>query len=437
MCSEEIPSKVIKMERKKAPLLAPEFGPLKGTRVLLTGSIVAGPFIATMLGDLGAEVIHIEPPGSGDTYRTLGPFLTKNGKRISLPFSNDARNRLSMTLDLRINKNPESREIFLGLIKQSDIWIENLVWLEERYGITDELVMKVNPKIVIVHVSGYGHPEFGGDPKICKRASYDLIGQAYSGWPNVIGFREGPPTRLSLWACDYVTALVGTIGALAAYAHAMKTGEGQIVDVAQYEAVARILESYFTAYLNAGIEREREGNKAQGFQPYGIFKAKNGWIAIGAFGPAVYNRFLQAMHEAVGLNPSDFPWEECASTSQAVNSPKGRKLDELLTKYVEAHTVEELEELFNKYSVPCSRVMTPKDAASDLHWKSREVFVDAFDFNANQILKYTNVVPKFSKTPGKVWRGSPALGQDTEAILKKLLDYSDEEIARFREKKII
>lgn len=196
--SAEIPPKILNMERKKAPLFIPEFGPLKGTRVLLTGSIVAGPFIATMLGDFGAEVIHVEAPGMGDTYRTLGPFLVKNGKKVSLPFSNDARNRLSMTLDLRINKNPESKEIFLGLIKQSDIWIENLVWLEERYGITDELVMKVNPKIVIVHVSGYGHPEFGGDPKICKRASYDLIGQAYSGWPNVIGFRDGPPTRLSL-----------------------------------------------------------------------------------------------------------------------------------------------------------------------------------------------------------------------------------------------
>ncbi len=293
--SVDIPPKILNMEKKRAPLLVPEFGPLKGTRVLLTGSIVAGPFIATMLGDLGAEVIHVEAPGSGDTYRTLGPFLVKNGKKISLPFSNDARNRLSMTLDLRINKNPESKEIFLGLIKQSDIWIENLVWLEERYGITDEMVMKVNPKIVIVHVSGYGHPEFGGVPKICKRASYDLIGQAYSGWPNVIGFREGSPTRLSLWAYDYVSALVGTIGALAAYAHAQKTGEGQVVDVAQYEAVARILESYFTAYLNAGIEREREGNKAAGFQPYGIFRAKDGWIAIGAFGPAVYNRFLQAM----------------------------------------------------------------------------------------------------------------------------------------------
>jgi crotonobetainyl-CoA:carnitine CoA-transferase CaiB-like acyl-CoA transferase len=432
-----IPEKVKTMERKPAPLFSPEFGPLKGVRVLLTGSIVAGPFIATMLGDLGAEVIHIEPPGSGDTYRTLGPFLVKDGKKVSLPFSNDARNRLSMTLDLRINKNPESREIFLGLIKQSDIWVENLVWLEERYGITDDLVMKVNPRIVIVHVSGYGHPNFGGDPKICKRASYDLIGQAYSGWPNVTGFRDGPPTRLSLWACDYVTALFGTIGALAGYLHAQKTGEGQVIDVAQYEAVARMLESYYTAYLNAKIEREREGNKATGFQPYGIFKASNGWVAIGAFGPAVYKRFLEAMKEAVGLDPNEYPWEECAATSQAVSSPKGRKLDSILTEYVEKHTVEEIEELFNKYSVPCSRVMTPKDAANDAHWLSRQLFVEAFDYNAMETLKFFGVVPKFNKTPGKVWRGSPKLGQDSDEILKKLLGYTDEEIKRLREKKIV
>ena len=138
----EIPERVKKMKRKPAPLLIPEFGPLRGIRVLSTGSIIAGPFIGTLLADLGAEVIHIERPGFGDTYRTLGPFITRNGKKVSAPWANEATNRLSMELDLRLNQKPASREVFYGLIKQSDFWIENLVWLEQRYGITDEEVLE-------------------------------------------------------------------------------------------------------------------------------------------------------------------------------------------------------------------------------------------------------------------------------------------------------
>ncbi len=433
----DIPERVKNMKKKPAPLLIPEYGPLKGIRVLSTGSIVAGPFVGTMLADLGAEVIHVERPGVGDPYRALAPYITRNGKKVSAPFTNDARNRLSLCLDLRIHKVPEAKEVFLGLIKQADIWVENLVWLKERYGITDEMCLEVNPKLVIVHVSGYGHPEFGGDPEKCSRAAYDLIGQAYSGWPNLIGFKDGPPIRLAKWACDYVTALMGTIGALAGYIHAQKTGEGQVIDVAQYEAVARILESYYTAYLNAGIIAEREGNETPVAQPYGLYQAKDGWVALGAYGAAVYGRFLQALAEATGINPEDYPYEECGATAEAVASPKGRELHKIYTEWIRNHTVEEVERLFNKYQVPCSRLMTPKDAANDKHWLSRELFVEAIDGTIQEKLKYFGVVPKFSKTPGRVWRGGPAMGQDTDRILKELLDYSDEEIRRLKEKKIV
>jgi len=160
----EIPEKVKRLEKRPAPILIDRFGPLQGIRVLSTSSLVAAPFGGSMMADFGAEVIHVENPGFGDPIRGMPPFITGNGGKVSPIWADNGRNRLSMELDLRINKKPLSKEVFLGLIKASDVWIENLVWLEQRYGITDELVREVNPQISIVHESGYGKPEFGGTP---------------------------------------------------------------------------------------------------------------------------------------------------------------------------------------------------------------------------------------------------------------------------------
>ncbi|MEM2431812.1 MAG: CoA transferase, partial [Candidatus Bathyarchaeia archaeon] len=168
--------------RKSAPLFAPSFGPLSGIRVLSAGSIVAGPFIGILLADCGAELIHIEST-EGESWRYVGPFIEGDGRRIGSEYASGVRNRLHIALNLRTE---EGKEIFYGLINQSDIFIENMVWLEERFGISDEQILSVNPKIVIVHVSGYGKAKFGGDPEKCSRASYDLIAQAYSGWNKAI-----------------------------------------------------------------------------------------------------------------------------------------------------------------------------------------------------------------------------------------------------------
>ena len=165
-------------ERK---FIIPEFGPLSGMRVVGAGSLIAMPFAASMLAEFGAEVIQIERPSAGDTYRTFGPLARdEDGACVGAAWIQEARNRLSMTLELR----PDSRdahEIFLGLIRESDVFIENMVWLD-KLGIHDDELLRVNPALVIVHISGFGHREFGGVPEICARASYDMIGQAFSGW---------------------------------------------------------------------------------------------------------------------------------------------------------------------------------------------------------------------------------------------------------------
>ncbi len=418
------------LERKKAPLFAPSFGPLSGIRVLSAGSIVAGPFIGTLLADYGAELIHIEPI-SGEAWRYVGVALEAGGKKIGAEYATGVRNRLSIALDL---ETEEGKEIFYGLIKQSDIFIENMVWLKEKFGISDEEMLRVNPKIVIVHVSGYGKPEFGGDPEKCSRGSYDLTAQAYSGWCKAFMAPLDDVVKIPFYTGNYLTALFGAVGALAAYIHAQRTGEGQVVDIAQFEAIARVLEFYYGLYYNVGYIDWRGYEKKHPFtQPYGLYRAKDGWVALGAVGPNVYRRFLEALSELTEINPDDFPYEE----TQVRDSPKGRELDKIITECLMKYTREELEKHFSKWRIPCSRVSTPDDVIKDAHWIQRGDIVDVLEMNTGKVIKQMGIVPKFSKTPGKVWRGPPRIGEDTVRILKELLELSDEEINDLRSRGVI
>ena len=434
----EIPERVKELEKKPAPILSERFGPLQGVRVLCTGSIVAGPHGAALMADLGAEMIFVENPGMGDLLRRGLPHIkAEDGRSISAGWVDSARNRLSMELDMRIHKNPRSREVFLSLIKASDIWIENMVWLEQRYGITDELVLKTNPRIVIVHESGYGKPEFGGEPNKCWRAAYDIVGQAYGGFTHLAGDPDGPPTRLEPYSADYITATFVALGALMGYINAQEKGEGQVVDVAQFESVARIMADVFPTYLNTGHVPGRSGNKRDWFQPSDIFQTSDGYAAIGAFSVGVFNRFLQAMAEATGINPADYPAEECTLSKENINSPKGLALDKLLRDWVRSHTKAEASALFDKYQVPCGPVYTAKDAAEDPHWIGRGDFVECVDQTIQKKVKIFGITPKASETPGKVWRGAPALGQDSEDILTRILDYTPSEVQQLRQAKAI
>ncbi|MDH7578256.1 MAG: CoA transferase [Bacillota bacterium] len=420
------------IQRVPAPALIPSFGPLAGMRVLSTGSIVAMPHAANMLADFGAEVIHVERPKGGDTYRTLAPFVKDGEKGVSASWAQDARNRLSMTLEVNL-KIPEAKEIFLGLIKNADIWFENLVWLE-KFGISDEMCLAVNPRLVIVHISGFGRPQFGGIPEVCDRGSYDMIGQAASGWMSLMGFPEpNPPSMAKPWSNDYISAMFAVFGALIAYVHAQKTGEGQVIDIAQYEANARILCDTFVSYLEAGILRQRTGNKSPAFQPYDVFRAKDRWVAVGAFGPAVYERFINALD----LDPNYYTWKECASSVEAVASEKGQELDRLTREWVGGRTAKEVEEHMAKYKVPCSIVCDARDAVDNPHWQARENFIEYEDQTLGRKIKALGIIPKLDKTPGKVWRGAPRVGQDTESILSKILGYSQAEIEVLKEKRII
>jgi crotonobetainyl-CoA:carnitine CoA-transferase CaiB-like acyl-CoA transferase len=419
--------------RVPAPALTPAFGPLQGIRVLSTGSIIAMPHAATMMADFGAEVIHVERPRYGDTYRTLAPFVRdSSGKQVGASWAQDARNRLSLSLEVDM-KVPESREIFLGLVRNCDIWFENLVWLT-KFGISDAMCLEANPRLVIVHVSGFGRPEFGGVSEVCDRGSFDMIGQAASGWLNLIGFPEpNPPSLVKPWSSDYYSALTALFAGLSGYIHAQKTGQGQSIDVSQFEANARVLSDTFVSSSEARLVRERSGNKPPAFQPYDVFKAKDRWVALGAFGPAVYERFLKALE----LDPEEFAWKKCGGSIEAVASEKGQELDRITRAWIAGRTAREVEEHMARHRVPCSVVINAKDAFESPHWREREDFIEYEDQTLGRNIRALGVIPKFAKTRGRVWRGAASLGQDTDAILKTLLGYSEEKIARLRERRII
>ena len=305
--------------------IIPEYGPFAGMRVITSGSLIAMPFAATMLADFGAEVIHIERPGVGDTLRMLAPFAEVNGKKVGTAWAQDARNKLSLTLELNL-KHPEVKELFYGLIKEADIFMENMVWLD-KLGIYDEELLKVNPKLVIVHISGLGNAKFGGIPSVCNRASYDMIGQAFSGWLYLQGFKDRDPVVAKPYMNDFVSAFAALFGTLAAYTAAQKTGKGQVVDVAQFEAMAQYMCGTYTTYTMAGQVTERSGNASPAFQPYDLFESKDGaLVALGAFGPGVYKRCIQAL----GFDLEYFNYKDCSSGVEAVASPKGRDLHGLL-----------------------------------------------------------------------------------------------------------
>ena len=358
-------------ERK---FIIPEYGPFAGMRVVCSGSLVAMPFAATMLADFGAEVIQIERPGVGDTLRMLAPFAEVNGKKVSTAWAQNARNKLAMALELNL-KFDEVKEIFYGLIKEADIFMENMVWLD-KLGIYDEELLKVNPKLVIVHVSGMGHKEFGGIPSVCNRASYDMIGQAFSGWLYLQGDPDRDPAIAKPYTNDYVSAFATVFAALSGYIYAQKTGKGQVIDVAQFEAMAQYMCGTYTAYTMAGIVGERTGNFNPAFQPYNLFKSKDGFlVALGAFGPGVYKRCIPAM----GLDIEYFNYKDCSSGPAAVASEKGQELNAKVIEWCANHDAQEIESIMEAARVPCATVNTAKSAYENAHFRSRGDWVKYVD----------------------------------------------------------
>lgn len=412
--------------------IIPKFGPLAGIRVVGAGSLIAMPFAISMMADFGAEVIQVERPGIGDTYRKFAPVKKIGEKELSAAWAQEARNRLSLTLELNL-RDKDAKDIFYKLIKESDVFIENLVWLD-KLGIYDEELLNVNPGLVIVHISGFGRQEFGGSPETCGRASYDIIGQAFSGYAMFNGQDGEAPVLIKPGLNDYVTALFALFAIQSAYLSAKNTGKGQVVDVSQFEAMAKIMrEGYTRNALNLG-EVHRTGNRSEATLPWNCFQSRDGrYLVIGAIGEAVYARFMHVIGEDV----EKYPYAKAAKGAAAVNSPLGLELEEHIEEWFASHDAADIEDLMCRARVPCSMIRLPGECLSEPHYLMRDDFVKYTDQATEMQITAFGIAPKFSSTPGRIWRGPPRLGQDTEKILKDLLHYSEEDIRRFKEKKII
>src|SRR5712692_7831852 len=351
------------METRPRSLLPEQFGPLQGVRILSTGSLIAQPYAAALAAEMGAEVIQLERPGEGDAaWRHLGRQLpTKDGTgKAATTWIQERRNSFYATLDFG---KPEGRELFLRLTKGCDIWMESSKsGSYAKWGLTDDVVLQANPKIVIAHVSGYGQT---GHPDYLGRASYDMIGQAFGGLMYQTGLPEpDPPTRAAPWTADYVTALFVLASSLAGYVHAQKTGRGQSVDVSQFECIHHLLSGTMVEYFANGFVRERTGNKATAFQPYDTFRASDGWVVVAAVGKVVFDRVLPV----IGLDPADPKWAEAVTDLESI---AGIEFDAILRGWIAERSVAEVVEAFNRAQVACCPIMSSRDAAEDSHYRAR------------------------------------------------------------------
>ncbi|HEV8678097.1 MAG TPA: CoA transferase [Stellaceae bacterium] len=422
-----IPDWIKHLDRPATPCLVPAFGPLEGIRVVGTGVFVAQPFIGTKLAEFGAEVIHVERLG-GDTFRTTAPHLTRGPRPHGCDEAEVGKNKLSLGLDL---KQARGIELLMALWKISDVWLEcSIPGALERGGITSELALAVNPSLVIVRVSTYGQY---GKEEYLGRAGYDAIAQAYGGMINLTGDPAGPPQRAKTYTGDYITALTGWAATMMALWEVRKSGRGQVVDLAQYEAVAQTNGNTLPLFTGEGAVYGHTGNRAPGFQPYDTFKCRDGWVYVGALGGAIYDRVAKF----IGLDPAEYSFEACSKDAAAVNSEKGREFDRRLREYCAARTALEVETEMNAVQIGCARVFNVRDQYEDPHYAAREMTVPVLDRQSGVPIRVFGVVPKMSLTPGRIWRGAPSVGDDTTDILATMLGLSEASIGRLYDDAVV
>lgn len=393
----------------------PKFGPLAGLKVFSTGSVVASPFSSMLFAEAGATVIHAESAGAPDTCRA-----------IQYAWNQEHRNELGLAINI---PTPEGKDIFFKMIKWADIWFESSKGgTYAKWGLTDEVLHEANPKLVIVHVSGFGQE---GDPAYVNRASYDAIGQAFGGYMFINGFPEpNPPMRANPYTCDYITALNGAWAALAAYQRAKETGKGEVIDIAQFEVMMKIQLHYPMTFFQEGKILARNGNADPKFAGYSAYKCADGnYVFVGLVGGGP----MKKGKKLLGLEGDpDFP---DGMQLALQGTPAGVKLNDGIQGFCEKYPAEEVDKIFMESGVPCSIILNVEMAEKNSHYIAREVFTEWEDPQYGKV-KGVNILPKFKDAPGQIWRGAPLYGQDNSDVLKEF-GYSQEEVDALYEKGVL
>ncbi len=384
-------------------------GALRDVKVIELGQLIAGPFCGQLLGDMGADVVKIEPPGAGDPMRQWG-----NGEH-KVWWQVIARNKRSVTANLRL---AEGQELARRLLADADIMIENFKpGTVEKWGLGPAELHAINPRLIIVRMSGYGQTG-----PYASRAGFGGIGEAMGGWRAIVGDPDRPPSRMGVSIGDTLAATYGCMGALAALHARERSGRGQVVDSALYEAVLQVMESLVPEYDAMGLVRQRSGSILPGIAPSNVYSCSDGEYMIGGNGDAIFARLAEAMGQPGLAQDPRFATHGARGAHQ-------RELDELINAWTRTLTVDQLEALMIEHSVPAGRIYTGREMLADPHFAAREALV-AIEHPEIGPIRMQAPMPKLSETPSSVRRPAPPTpGQDNAEVYGERLGIGAAELA--------
>lgn len=397
-------------------------GALKDIRVIEMGQLIAGPFCGQLLGDMGAEVIKVEPPavdgkGGGDPMRNWGRGEDKLWWEVV------SRNKKAVSANLRV---PEGQELVRKLAATADILIENFKpGTMEKWGLGPDILHEINPRLIIVRVSGYGQTG-----PYSSRAGFGGIGEAMGGWRYIVGDPDRAPSRMGISIGDTMAASYGCMGALAALHSRETTGKGQVVDSALYEAVLQVMESVVPEYDYSGYIRERSGSVLPGIAPSNVYKCADGEYLIGANQDAVFGRLCEAMGRPELATDPRYINHVARGTNQT-------ELDELIEEWTKTLKVDELETLMIAHSIPAGKMYRAPEMMDDPHFAAREAIIE-LETPRWGTLKMQSAFPKLSGTPSTVRTPAPdQIGQHNAEIYGELLNISEHALAQLSEQGVI
>jgi len=394
-------------------------GALDGLRVLDLTRILAGPLCAQMLGDMGADVIKVEPPGAGDDTRTWGPPFT-NGE--SAYFLGINRNKRSLTLNMAVKAG---QEILAQLVKKSDVLVENFkLGTLEKWGISNEWLEKNAPRVIRCSITGYGSS--GPDAAL---PGYDFILQAESGLMSICGEPDGTPTKYGVAIVDVVTGLYACNVILAALTARNRTGRGQHVEVCLYDSGIAMLINVASNYLVSGKDARRFGNGHPSIVPYTTYPAADGLIAVAVGNDGQFARFAETVGHSEWAHDSRF-----AKNPDRVTNREA--LDDLIAQTLKREQSSTWSEKLRAAGVPCGPINSVAEALNDPHTLARGM-VRTVKHPKVGDLRMVGIPFRFSATPEAIRRAPPLLGQHTEEVLGTDLGFSSERIAQLRAEKVI
>lgn len=391
--------------------------PLAGVRVLELGAFIAGPFAGQLLGDLGADVIKIEPPGIGDIMRRYG--VRVDGRSLWWPAI--ARNKRSVAIDLR---DERGRDAARRIAASCDVVVENFKpGTLAGWGLDYPTLAAANPGVVLVHVSGFGQ----SGPRAAE-PGFGSIGEAMGGIRHTTGEPDRPPARTGVSIGDSLAGLFAVVGALAALNERSRSGKGQEVDVAIYEAVMALMESTVADYELGAVTRMRSGGILRDVAPANAYPTSDGRdVVIAGNADAVFARLCDAM------NRPDLARDLATHEARAERQDP---LDEEIAAWTATMKADDLIALLRAHDVPVGLINTAPDLLTDPHIAARGMIQRLAAGFAGDV-PMTGVVPKFSRTPGAIRAAGPALGEHTDAVLRGLARFTDEEIARLRDSGVV